>query len=110
MTLLHGGRIVATWRLALSALGTLACLATSSSAAQSYTRINKLFDGGTGGYHSYRIPSIVCAGNNVLIAFCEGRVSSDDDFGNINLVYKRSTNNGASWSGLMEIEGVGPGT
>ncbi len=98
----------------------LAALALASAgpaaAAQSYSRINKLFDGGTNGggsgtviYHSFRVPSIVKASGNVLLAFCEGRVSSDSDWGNINLVYKRSTNNGATWSNLLEIEGTGPG-
>lgn len=69
-----------------------------------------IFDGGTDGYHSYRIPSIVRTNSGTLIAFAEGRMSSNKDYGNINLVYKRSTNNGSSWSALGEVVGVGPGT
>ncbi|MCA8973550.1 MAG: exo-alpha-sialidase [Planctomycetes bacterium] len=78
---------------------------------QSYSRINKLFDGDPAAfYHSFRIPAIVRATGSVLLAFCEGRVGDNDDWGNINLVYKRSTDNGLSWSSLMQLVGVGPGS
>lgn len=80
-----------------------------AAAAQTHTYI-KLFDGGSGGYHSFRIPSIVRTNNNTLIAFVEGRMSSNKDYGNINLMYKRSANNGSTWSGLLEVVGVGQGT
>lgn len=75
-----------------------------------------LFDGGGGEslngitYHSFRIPSLVRTKANSLLAFVEGRASNNRDWGNINLLYKRSTNNGATWSGLREVVGVGPGT
>lgn len=77
--------------------------------AQTHTR-RLLFDGGAGGYHSYRIPSIVTTKSGVLIAFAEGRDTSNEDFGNINLVYKVSKDHGATWSALKEVVGKGPGT
>ena len=70
----------------------------------------KLFDGGTDGYHSFRIPALIKASNGTLIAFAEGRVSNNRDYGNINLVYKTSADNGLTWSALKEVVGVGPGT
>lgn len=79
------------------------------AATQTHTYM-KLFDGGADGYHSYRIPSIVRTNSNALIAFCEGRMSSNADYGNINLVYKRSTDNGVTWSSLMQVAGAGLGT
>jgi len=69
-----------------------------------------LFDGGTNGYHSYRIPSIIRTNKGTLIAFCEGRMANNKDYGNINLVYKRSFDNGATWTGLDEVVGKGLGT
>jgi sialidase-1 len=57
----------------------------------------KLFDGNSGVYHSYRIPSIIRTKKGTLIAFCEGRVSSNRDYGNINLICRRSTTNGSGW-------------
>ncbi|GAA4089305.1 sialidase family protein [Actinomadura miaoliensis] len=61
-------------------------------------------------YHSFRIPSIVRTKAGTLLAFAEGRASSNKDWGNINLVYKRSIDNGATWSGLKEVVGAGQGT
>lgn len=75
-----------------------------------------LFNGGNEGaggvttYHSFRIPSIVRTNNGTLIAFAEGRRWNPTDYGDINLVFKRSTNNGVSWSALGEIAANGPGT
>lgn len=57
----------------------------------------KLFDGGSGVYHSYRIPSIIRTKKGTLIAFCEGRVNNNRDYGNINLICRRSTTNGSGW-------------
>jgi sialidase-1 len=68
----------------------------------------KIFTGNTEGYHSYRIPSIVrTATNKVLIAICEGRDSSNFDYGNINIVCKRSVDNGAHWLPIQAIAGPG---
>lgn len=73
--------------------------------------VNKmLFTGGTGGFHSFRIPSIVKTKAGTLLAFAEGRKNNSLDYGDINLVYKRSTDHGDTWSALGEVEGVGSGT
>ncbi|MEH1126005.1 sialidase family protein [Micromonospora sp. CPCC 206061] len=75
-----------------------------------------LFDGGGSEslngitYHSFRIPSLVRTRSNTLLAFVEGRAAANSDHGNINLLYKRSTDNGATWSGLREVVGAGQGT
>lgn len=80
-----------------------------TEAAQTHT-YSKIFDGGSGGYHSFRIPSIVRTNANTLIAFVEGRMSMNKDHGNINVEYKRSTDNGSTWSAMMEVVGAGLGT
>lgn len=64
-------------------------------------------------YRSFRIPAIVRTNEGTLLAFTEGRVSSNKDFGNINLFYKRGVDNGATaadWSDLKEAVGAGLGT
>jgi sialidase-1 len=81
-----------------------------AAAAAPYHNTTVLFNGGSEGYHSYRIPSIVRTNAGTLIAFAEGRMSDNKDYGNINLVFKRSTNHGSTWSALGEVVGVGPGT
>ncbi|MBI5380530.1 MAG: exo-alpha-sialidase [Opitutae bacterium] len=62
--------------------------ASSASAAQVYNR-TKLYDGGDGSYHSYRIPVIVRAPNGDIVTFAEGRKTSNDDWGDIDIVIKR---------------------
>jgi sialidase-1 len=83
--------------------------AAATEATQTHTYV-KIFDGGSDGYHSFRIPSIVRTNANTLIAFVEGRMSMNKDHGNINVEYKRSTNNGSTWSSMMEVVGAGLGT
>ena len=74
------------------------------TATQTHTYMT-LFNGGSDGYHSYRIPSIVRTNNNTLIAFVEGRMSSNADYGNINVMFKRSFDNGVTWSAMGQVVG-----
>lgn len=70
-----------------------------------------VFNGGSEGiYHSYRIPSIIKTKNGTLVAFAEGRRWSPSDYGDINVVFKRSMDNGTTWSALGEVVGKGNGT
>jgi Neuraminidase (sialidase) len=57
-----------------------------------------VFKSGTEGYHTFRIPAILTLPNNTIIVFCEGRKNSQSDFGYINMVMKRSIDNGKTWS------------
>jgi sialidase-1 len=57
-----------------------------------------VFVSGRDGYHSYRIPAILCAKNGDLLAFCEGRKNSGGDAGDIDLLLKRSADDGKTWS------------
>ena len=64
-------------------------------------------------YHTFRIPAIVRTNAGTLLAFAEGRASSDKDFGNTNTLYKRGVNDGATsadWSSLKQAAGIGEGT
>ncbi|WP_254560138.1 sialidase family protein [Dyadobacter diqingensis] len=62
-----------------------------------------VFTSGSGGYKSYRIPAIVRAPNGELLAFSEGRVGGSGDFGDIDIVLKRSKDQGKTWSGLEVV-------
>jgi len=65
----------------------------------------KLFNGNTGTYHSYRIPSLIKATNGTLIAFAEGRVNNNEDYGNINLICRRKGADFDSWNSIQIVAG-----
>lgn len=56
-----------------------------------------LFIAGMHGYHTYRIPSLILTRKGTLLAFCEGRRYSASDTGDIDLLLRRSTNQGRTW-------------
>ncbi|KAL4886721.1 Sialidase [Aspergillus karnatakaensis] len=68
------------------------------------------------GFHSFRIPAVVRTQTGRLIAFAEGRRHNDRDYGDINLVYKRTKTTAGEgktigdWEGLQEVIGSGDGT
>ena len=62
-----------------------------------------VFMAGQEGHKSYRIPAIIELPNGDLLAFCEGRVNDSGDFGNINIVSKRSSDKGKTWSVLKTV-------
>ena len=66
-----------------------------------------VFVSGTEGHKSYRIPAIISLPNGNLLAFCEGRVNNSGDYGNINIVLKRSTDKGKTWGSLQTVADAG---
>ena len=72
---------------------------TSASASPaSGAAAQALFTAGRGGYSSYRIPALAVTGKGTILAFCEGRKYSGGDSGEIDLLVRRSTDQGAHWS------------
>ena len=69
-----------------------------------------LFTSGTHGYHTFRIPAVIATKKGTLLAFCEGRKNSRSDTGDIDLVYRRSTDGGKTWSKLQVLWNEGPNT
>jgi sialidase-1 len=74
-------------------------------------RHTDVFRAGTDGYHTYRIPAIVTASDGSLVVFAEGRKEnrSDPGGGDIDLVAKRSTDMGATWSAMQVLDDPGTG-
>jgi sialidase-1 len=65
--------------------------------------IKTLFTPSEGDYNCFRIPAVVVAKDGSILAFAEARKKSCSDTGNIDIVMKKSTDNGASWSNLIVI-------
>ena len=62
-----------------------------------------LFTSGENGYHTYRIPALALAPDGTLLAFCEGRIESPRDDAEIQIVLRRSVNNGATWGNMQVV-------
>jgi len=67
------------------------------AAPASVEKIN-VFVSGQEGYHTYRIPAIIRAQNHDLLAFAEGRKLGGGDAGDIDLLLKKSSDGGRTWS------------
>ena len=65
-----------------------------------------VFKSNSEGYAIFRIPAIVSIPNGDLLAFCEGR-ENIDDFGNVDIVMKRSSDRGKTWSKLKVLVDYG---
>lgn len=62
-----------------------------------------VFKAGESGYHTFRIPAIIKHASGSLLAFCEGRKANSSDFGDIDIVMKRSEDGGTSWGPLQVV-------
>ncbi|MBX3255354.1 MAG: exo-alpha-sialidase [Chitinophagaceae bacterium] len=62
-----------------------------------------VFISGEEGHKTYRIPAIIDLPGGDLLAFCEGRVNGASDFGDVNIVMKRSSDKGKTWSALQTL-------
>lgn len=60
-----------------------------------------IFVSGEDGYACYRIPAVIVVPNGDVLAFAEGRKNSCSDTGNIDLVYRRSNDQGRTWGPLQ---------
>ena len=79
-------------------------MALASHAAAAQGDEGTVFKAGQDGYHTYRIPAIVRAKNGDLLAFAEGRKNGPGDHGDIDIVLKRSSDNGKSWGPMQLVQ------
>lgn len=72
--------------------------------------LSYVFQKGTEGYSCYRIPSLIKTRAGTLLAFAEGRKNNCTDEGDIDLVVKRSADEGKTWSKLSVVWNDGVNT
>jgi sialidase-1 len=65
-----------------------------------------LFVGGEGGYALYRIPGIVVTKGGTVLAYCEARRTGKSDWDTIDIMLRRSTDGGRTWSKRGKIAEV----
>nr|WP_072482257.1 sialidase family protein [Amycolatopsis australiensis] len=68
------------------------------------------FTSGADGYHTFRIPAVVRAGDGALVAFAEGRRDSAGDSGAIQTVSRTSRDGGCTWGPLSVVDSNGDAT
>lgn len=64
------------------------------------TTVSIPYYSGMNGYQAFRIPTLIQT-KNTLIAFAEGRKKSTSDFGDIDIVYRRSIDEGKTWQPMQ---------
>jgi len=102
------------WRLKICATPALRVLLLAAAflfglahavmgADTSAVRETDVFVAGQDGYHTFRIPSIIVTPKGTLLAFCEGRKRGTSDTGNIDLLLKRSFDQGRTWQPVQVV-------
>lgn len=86
---------------AVAGLGTGTASAVPLSAQDCTSSVP--YTAGQGGYDTYRIPATVTTPARTLLAFAEGRHSGAGDSGNIDVVVRRSYDNGCTWGALQVV-------
>lgn len=88
----------------------LAILAVHARGNEPALRKTTVFVAGEGGIHTYRIPSLLATSKGTLLALAEARRGGRDDSGDIDLVVKRSEDQGKTWSPARVVWDDGPNT
>jgi sialidase-1 len=65
-----------------------------------------LFKAGKGGYALYRIPGMVVTKRGAVLAYCEARRTGKSDWDAIDILFRRSTDGGKSWSAPQKMADV----
>lgn len=80
----------------------LLLLCTPAFAADEVEKVD-LFTGGEGGYALYRIPGVVVTDKGTVLAYCEARKDSAADWGEIDILLRRSTDGGRTWEKARKV-------
>jgi len=83
---------------------------TGISLADESSQHGRIFHSGHDGYPRFRIPALVVTAQGTILAICEGRVDGGRLQGNVDLVLRRSVDNGESWSPVHVVANAGGDT
>jgi sialidase-1 len=65
-----------------------------------------LFENDADGYKNYRIPGLLVTAKGTVLATCEARRTSGKDWDQIDILLRRSTDGGRTWSARRPIANV----
>ncbi|TKJ33197.1 MAG: exo-alpha-sialidase [Planctomycetes bacterium B3_Pla] len=81
-------------------------LVSAAVSGEPFMQKTDLFEAGSDGYATYRIPGIVVTSRGTLLAYCEARKSLQGDWGTIDIMMRRSTDGGKTWGKQQKIVNV----
>jgi sialidase-1 len=82
------------------------CVAAGAAAgSEAFVEKTDLFVAGTGGYARYHIPGVVVTARGTVLAWCEAR-KNGGDWDTIDILLRRSTDDGKTWSQPKKIADV----
>ncbi len=84
--------------------------AAAAAAGRPFLEKTNLFEEGKDGFVSYRIPGIIVTAKSSVLAYCEARKYSSQDYGELEIHLRRSTDGGRTWSPAKKIAHLGPRT
>ncbi len=89
--------------------GVLVSVAAASAGTAGAGKIERweVFRGGQRGYHTVRIPAVAVSPGGAVLVFAEGRKDSPADDGDIDLILRRSTDGGQTWSAIQVVHSFG---
>jgi sialidase-1 len=90
----------------LSGLAYLFVLLAGQAAAEPSLTKTTLFESGQGGYKTYRIPGIVVTKRGTVLAYAEARRNTGGDWDTIEIVIRRSTDGGKTFSSQKVVAHV----
>lgn len=92
----------------LLAAGSFGCKTAQRATGTPVEESHVVFEPGEK-YASMRIPALVMSKKNTLIAFCEARIGTASDWADMDLVLRRSTDEGRTWSDIMILDSMKQG-
>ena len=78
-------------------------MAAENASVQPWLLQETLFTSGDGRYHTYRIPALAVSARGTVLAFAEGRKHGRGDAGDIDLILRRSFDNGRTWAPIQVV-------
>lgn len=95
---------ILTLLIILSNSYTHQCKAGTQLSSHNDNELVRIFERGEQGYELFRIPALIKATDGTLLVFAEARkLASAGDGGDIDLVLKRSSDNGKTWSEIIPV-------
>ena len=85
---------------------TIACVGTTAQAAEPLLEQIPMFESGTEEYAIYRIPGLIVTAKGTVLAYCEARRTGKSDWDTIDIMLRRSTDGGKTFSPRQRIADV----